>query len=232
MSLDTLTQPEFDTRREANELAITLVGMSNLGKSFWANRLVDELGFDVIGCDDLIETELKDVLETDGFEGGISDMARWMGQPYDSRFASRQQTYLDLETITMKKIIDQLSHPPLNGNVVVDTTGSVIHTSEEICHALKVHSTVVHLEATPEMQRAMFELYMAEPKPVVWGDAYRSSEEQTSHETLEACYPQLLGQRCELYRKMAQVTLARETTLALENGEMFLDYVRNSLPII
>jgi shikimate kinase len=227
---ETIPRTEFDARREAGELALTLVGMSNVGKSFWSTRLAREEGFNVIGCDDLIEAELGAVSQEAGFNGGITDMASWMGQPHDSQFAANQQTYLDLETMTMRRVIDQLAQPSLGGNIVVDTTGSVVHTSDEICEDISRHSTVLYLEATSQMQRAMFELYIAEPKPVVWGDIYQQRAGEAPQDALANCYSKLLAHRSALYKDMAHVTISRETSLGLGSGADFLTKVRDMLP--
>ncbi len=227
---ETITQREFDERREAGELALTLVGMSNVGKSFWSTSLTHTEGFSVIGCDDLIEAELGTVLQEAGLNGGITDVAKWMGQPHDLRFAANQQTYLDLETMTIRRTIDRLKQPPLGGNIVVDTTGSVVHTSGELCEDLASHSTVVYLEATAEMQQAMFELYIAEPKPVVWGDVYCGQTDKSPQDALARCYPELLSRRSGLYRQMAHVIIPRQMSLDLDSGADFLARVRGMLP--
>lgn len=227
---ETITRPEFDAQLEAGELALTLVGMSNVGKSLWSTRLAEQAGFGIIGCDDIIEAELGTVLQTAGFSGGISDMARWMGQPYDPQFPANQQTYLDLETMTMRRTLDQLGQPSLGGNTVVDTTGSVVHTSPEICRGLTERSTVIYLQATADMCQKMFELYIAEPKPVVWGDIYQRGEGETCGDALAACYPKLLAHRSRLYQRMSHVTMSRQTSLGLGNAQDFLGQVRDMLP--
>jgi shikimate kinase len=231
MSPETLSRSDFDARLEDGELSLTLVGMSNVGKSFWSNRLANEAGFNKVDLDDLIEEKLAITLKNAGYSGGIADVARWMGQPYDPQFAANQQTYLELERAMLRQTIDRLANPPLSGNIVVDTTGSVVHTGEEIGKELAVHSTVVYLEATPDMQQKMFEMYIAEPKPVVWGDAYTQAENETPDQALARSYPELLARRSILYRRMAQVVISREVSLALASTDDFLAYVRGMLPM-
>ena len=230
MSSETLSRSDFDARREDGELSLTLVGMSNVGKSFWSNRLANETGFNRIALDDLIEVELAAALQNAGYSGGIADVAKWMGQPYDPQFTANQQTYLDLETRMMHQTIDRLANPPLNGNVVVDTTGSVVHIDEEVGKEVAKHSTVVYLEATPDMQQEMFEKYIAEPKPVVWGNVYTQNENETRDQALARSYPELLARRSVLYRQMAHVAIPREVSLAIASTDDFLAYVRDMLP--
>jgi len=230
MSSETLTQSDFDARLQDGELSLMLVGMSNVGKSFWSGRLASEAGFDRVNLDDLIERELGVALHDAGYSGGIADMARWMGQPYDPQFAANQQTYLDLETKMLRQTLDRIANPPLQGNLVVDTTGSVVHTDEAIRKEMVKHSTVVYLEATPAMQRKMFEMYIAEPKPVVWGDIYTQKEGETEDQALARSYPELLARRSVLYQQIAHVTIPHEVALALADTDEFLAYVRDRLP--
>lgn len=230
MSSETLSKSDFDARRQDGELSLTLVGMSNVGKSYWSNRLAQEAGFEQINLDDLIEVELGAALQKGGYSGGIADVARWMGQPYDPQFPANQQTYLDLETRMMRQTINRLANPPLNGNVVIDTTGSVVHIDEEVSKEIMQHSTVVYLEATPDMQQKMFEMYIKEPKPVVWGDAYSQVEGELPIDALTRSYPELLRRRSVLYRQMAHVAIPREVSLAIADTDEFIDYVRDRLP--
>jgi shikimate kinase len=227
--IEALTQAEFDARRDAENLAITVVGMSNVGKTLWSKRLAADEGFDVIGCDDLIEAELGTTLQRQGFAGGIADMARWMGQPFEPQFPANESSYLYLEKAIMRRALDRISQPQLGGNIVIDTTGSVVHTGPGICQSLRLYSTVVYLEATAEMQEEMFRRYIAEPKPVVWEDIYQASEGQSFEETLATCYPALLEHRATLYRQMAQVTVPMEVSYDLTTGGELLDFVRDSL---
>jgi shikimate kinase len=201
--------------------------MSNVGKSHWSEQLATGGGFEHICCDDLIETKLSDVLSAQGFSGGIQDVAQWMGQPYDERFAANQQTYLDLETAATQGVIRRLKVGSIIRDTVIDTTGSVVHTSPEICRDLSDLTTVVHLEASPQMQQAMFELYIAEPKPVVWGDVFHQEEGEEPEAALERCYPDLLNRRHRLYTAMAHITIPREVALSLPDSESFLQYVRS-----
>ena len=230
MSSETLTRSDFDARRADGELSLTLVGMSNVGKSHWSGRLANEAGFERIDQDTLIEAELATALREAGYAGGIADVARWMGQPYEARSAANQQTYLDLETLMLRQTMNRLANPPLNGNIVVDTTGSVVHTDESIRNELAVHSTIVYLEATPDMRQKMFEMYIAEPKPVIWGDVFTQRNGETTDQALARSYPELLARRSVLYKQMAHVAVSREVSLAIADTDEFLEYVRDGLP--
>ena len=205
---------------------ITLVGMSNVGKTYWSKKLVADAGFTHICCDDIIESELGDELLDLGYSGGIADMAKWLGQPYDPQFAANQSRYLQLEIDTMHTIIAELETGTLKGKVVIDTTGSVVHTNHRIRQKLRDLTTVVYLEATPEMREDMFKLYIAEPKPVVWGDIFQVAPGEDNQKALARCYPKLLEYRSRLYAEMADITLPRDVSLGLERVEAFLDYLQ------
>ena len=230
MSSETLSQPDFDARREDGELSLTLIGMSNVGKSHWSNLLANDAGFNRIDLDSLIEAELTTVLQNEGYTGGLAEVARWMGQPYDPQSAANQQTYLDLEAKMMHQTIDRIATSPLNGNVVVDTTGSVVHTGEKIGKEIAKHSTVVYLEATADMQQEMFNKYIEEPKPVVWGGSFTQAENETPHQALARSYPELLARRSVLYRQMAHVAISHEVSHSIKNTKDFLDFVKDMLP--
>jgi shikimate kinase len=153
-----------------------------------------------------------------------------MGQPFEPQSAANQQTYLDLETQMLRQTMDRLANPPLNGNIVVDTTGSVVHTDEAIRNELAIHSTIVYLEATPDMRQKMFEMYIAEPKPVIWGDVFTQKDGETTNQALARSYPELLARRSVIYKQMAHVAVSREVSLAIATTDEFLEYVRDGLP--
>lgn len=164
-----LTFRNFSHQREQGKIALALVGMSNVGKSYWSERLCEDSAFASFGCDDAIEVELSPELQAQGYEGGITDVARWMGQPYDLQFAHTQAQYLRLEAEMTEQALQQDSE---GRNRVIDTTGSVVHLDPSIRRRLTNMTTVVYLEATDEMREEMFKKYMECPKPVVWGDIY------------------------------------------------------------
>jgi shikimate kinase len=226
---ETAAQSEFHERLEANELTLALIGMSNMGKSSWSKKLSADAGFDRVCCDDMIENGLRDVLLDAGYTGGISDVAEWLGQPYDSRFAENQKTYIDLEVAVMHGILDALEKSRPDNNTVIDTTGSVVHTSREICERLRAVSTIVYLEATPRIKDKLLPKYIAQPKPVIWGDAYVPLAGELPEETVARCYPTLLDVRSKLYAEMAHVIIPKKRSLSDTGVWAFLGRVRDSL---
>ena len=63
--------------------------MSNIGKTH-LSKILCEVGFAHINCDDLIELKLEKKLKAVGYSG-IKEVARWMGQPFDERYFKNQK---------------------------------------------------------------------------------------------------------------------------------------------
>lgn len=181
----------------------TLVGMSNLGKTHWAERLKRECGFMRIDCDAMVEDKLGAQLRLLGY-AGIEDVAKWMGFPYDPQYPQTSKEFVGAERAVMFEIIEKLRKLTSVQPIVIDTCGSVIYTGDDVIGALKELSTVVYLEASLEHRTELFERYIAEPKPVIWGDnAFSPQTFEEPTETLKRCYPDLLEKRSKRYEQMA-----------------------------
>lgn len=188
----------------------TLIGMSNLGKTHWAERLKNECGFQRIDCDALVEAKLGPQLRSLGYSG-IEDVAKWMGFPYDAQYPQTSREFMRCEQEVMLEVIEQLRSSATDRPVVIDTCGSVIYTGDEVIASLREFSTVIYLEASLEHRKKLFDRYIAEPKPVVWGDnAFAPVQSETPTKTLERCYPTLLQTRAERYETMAHVKVPFE----------------------
>ncbi|MCB0329548.1 MAG: hypothetical protein KDD70_07790 [Bdellovibrionales bacterium] len=183
-------------------MKFVLIGFSGTGKSFWSARLANECGFRWICCDDLIEKKLAQALPRGS--SGISDVAAWMGEPYDDGFAVRESLYLECESGVLREC---LAFPSSLDNAVLDTTGSVIYCDSSLLTELKKFGPIVYLEVTENALDEMYQRYLEDPKPVIWRDSYRPREGEAGEETLKRCYPNLLRYRAEKYRELADVTL-------------------------
>jgi shikimate kinase len=80
------------------------------------------------------------------------------------------------------------------------------------------------------MRQKMFEMYIAEPKPVIWGDVFTQKDGETTNQALARSYPELLARRSVIYKQMAHVAVSREVSLAIATTDEFLEYVRDGLP--
>ena len=127
-------------------MKVTLIGMSNAGKSYWSEKLEKEKGYKRICCDDLIEERLKPILKKGGYSG-IKDVSKWMGQPYDEQYKKNSSQYLDCEISVMKdavKLLETIQND--NKNIVIDTTGSVIYVNRKVLSKLAQISKVIYIE--------------------------------------------------------------------------------------
>jgi len=221
-----LSKQQFEELLKKNRLILSLIGMSNIGKTYWSKKLQD-IGFRPINCDDLIETKLVPILKEFGYSG-INDVSRWMGQPYDDRFIANQQKYLSLEKEAMKNIFIQIENEKKE-NIVVDTTGSVIHTGKDICANLTRCSLVVYIKATKNIKEEMFQQYIKEPKPVVFGDVFNLKKNEKASDALERSYRKLLDIRSALYTEYADVIILREIIKKNMNINQFISLIKQLL---
>lgn len=188
-------------------MRITLIGMSGSGKTHWSKEL-EARGFRRFCCDDMIEEKLRDELVLDGLKGGINDVSEWMGQPYEQRYAQRSRRYLYLEAEMMREIFQHIENDLASDvDVVIDTTGSVIYTAEDIIDKLSTLTIIGYLDSPASVQEKMYDLYLKDPKPVIWGDLFQKKKGESGAKALARCYPKLLEFRTNRHRELADVTL-------------------------
>lgn len=187
-------------------MKISFIGMSGAGKSYWSKKL-EKIGFVRFCCDDLIEKKLKDELKPLGYSG-INCVAKWMGQPYESQYPKTSKKYLTLETRAIQKVVDKIEHDlSSDKNIVIDTTGSVIYIDGKIMQNLCRLTKVVCLDIPENIKRDMYELYIKDPKPVIWGEIFKKRKGETDRQALVRCYPRLLKYRTKKYKQYADVIL-------------------------
>jgi shikimate kinase len=172
--------------------------MSGSGKSHWSTRLAED-GFKCFCCDELIAQKLASELIRPN--GTFLDLGEWMGFPYEPRYKERESRYLDCEKEVLTEILDYLevSRDTHNLKIVVDTTGSIIYTGEEIIDRLRRNTTMVYLSVPPDMRERMLKTYISKPRPVLWRDVFTKQENETNEQALARSYPTLLSQRERLY---------------------------------
>lgn len=184
--------------------------MSNIGKTYWSKKL-EKVGFKRFGCDDMIEKKLDKQLRNTGLNG-IKDVDRWLGQPFEPQYQRNSNKYLNIEKSIMLEVLDSLRyHVSKHSNIVIDTTGGVIYTGDSILRELTQQTTIVYLESSVEQQREMYERYLREPKPVIWGKSYKKKNGESNMDALRMCYPNLLQYRFSHYKRWAKVTIESAT---------------------
>jgi hypothetical protein len=183
---------------------LVLVGMSGVGKSFWAERLATQRGYVRHDCDGAISTRLGSMVPVDEGEAPVHALGRWMGMPWSPGYAEREARYLALEAEVTAQALDAAIAP---GRHVVDTTGSVIYLDPRLLARLCGLGRVVYLRTSDARREAMLRRYLEEPKPLVWGDAFTFGEGEAPEAALARCYAELLSFRDARYAALAHVTL-------------------------
>ena len=202
-----------ETNRE-KPLRLALIGMSGAGKTFWTKKLAAD-GCPAVSCDDRIEQKLGSRLAA-GEYSGINGVAAWMGWPDAATYAQRESEYLDEEIHTLDEILTELEQQPLK-SLVLDTTGSVIYSGNNLLMRLRRQMTIVHLAASAEEQQLLIERYLNDPKPVLWRGAFQPKSGEKPRETVARCYPALIAARRQSYEALAHCTLQ---VAALRDGSL------------
>jgi shikimate kinase len=205
-------------------LRLALVGMSGTGKTFWTKRLAAS-GHASFSCDDNIEARLQTRLAAGG-HAGINGVAAWMGWPDCATYAEREAQYLAEEIGVLGEVLTHLEREPAR-ELILDTTGSVIYTGNNLLFRLRRQMTVVYLAASAEEQQLLVERYLADPKPVLWRGAFQPKKGESPQETVARCYPALAAARRLSYEALAHcilpVALLRDAAL---DADAFLNEVR------
>jgi shikimate kinase len=204
-------------------IKLSLIGMSGAGKSHWSQKFA-AAGFQVIGVDDRIEEKLAPELEKDGHKG-IGGVAAWMGWPDSPTYREREKKYLQYEIESMNEALDEIAASDQQGTVL-DTTGSVIYTGDEICRRMQKLTRVVYLEASPDEENILIGLYLSNPKPVLWGDQFVPRAGESTLDAIARCYPQLIAHRKQLYKRLAAHTVPMSIMWdANRDARGFLEYL-------
>lgn len=193
-----LTKQEFQEKLNNNTLKIAFIGMSNTGKSFRSDELHQIQDFNYVHVDDKIEEELQ--------LSSMAEMAAWMGYPFDERYEKRSKRYLALE----EKYTHKTEYIHSQKNFVLDTTGSVIYLSEETKQYLKDNFLLILLDIEQDQLEKMKELFFKEPKSVYWGNSFSQKNENDTIDAVRRCYPQLLSDRKNQYRELADIIIPGE----------------------
>ena len=178
--------------------------MSGVGKTFWAKRLA-QAGHPSVCCDDRIEQRLRSRL-AGAAPSGIHGVASWMGWPDSPTYAQREADYLAEEIATVDEVLTELERNPAS-ELILDTTGSVIYTGNNLLRRLRRQMTIVYLVASVAEQQLLMERYLRDPKPVLWRGAFQPKQGETPRETVARCYPMLIAARRQSYEVLAHCSI-------------------------
>ncbi|MFN3168297.1 MAG: shikimate kinase [Phycisphaeraceae bacterium] len=187
-------------------MKLSFIGMSGVGKSYWAKQLA-RAGWLHLDCDAMIAERLGEIIEVREGEDPVHAVGRWMEMPWSEGYAEREHRYLDLERQVTSDAIDQLMHERDGQPAVIDTTGSVIYTGDALLEQLKTLTRVVYFDTPDEVRQQMIELYLREPKPVLWQGMYQPEPGESRDDALARCYAELLADRDRRYRALADIVL-------------------------
>jgi shikimate kinase len=197
----------------SSPLRLALIGMSGTGKTFWSKRLA-QTGRPSFCCDDRIEQRLRTRLG--GGFAGTTGVASWMGWPDSPSYAQREAEYLAQEIATLDEVLTDLERNR-SCELILDTTGSVIYTGNNLLLRLRRQMTVVYLAASAAEQQLLIDRYLTDPKPVLWRGAFQPKKGETPRETVARCYPMLIAARRQSYEALAHcsvpVSELRDATL-------------------
>jgi hypothetical protein len=213
---------------------LALVGMSGSGKTFWSRKLA-AAGWTAVSCDDLIEKRLAPRLAAGGYSG-INGVAAWMGWPDSPTYAQRESDYLAEEIAVLDQVLTDLGRDPKR-ELILDTTGSVIHAGNNILMRLRRQMIVVYLAASAQEQQLLIQRYLADPKPVLWRGAFQPKPSEAPRDTVARCYPALIAARRQSYEALAHCTipvadlqiLPSATSGPSAGAETFLEKIRQKL---
>lgn len=129
-----------------------------------------------------------------------------MGWPDNAKYMERESQYLEEEINTLGEVLTSLDQQPENP-LVLDTTGSVIYTGNNLLLRLRRRMTIVYLAASAEEQQLLIERYLSDPKPVLWRGAFQPKKGESPKQTVARCYPTLIAARRQSYEALAHCTL-------------------------
>jgi shikimate kinase len=207
---------------------LAFVGMSGTGKTFWSRRLADG-GRHVVCCDDMIARQLAEHLPN-GDSAGINDLAAWMGWPDSASYAERESQYLAEEIGALDEVLTSVERHP-EKSLILDTTGSVIYTGNNLLLRMRRDLTVVYFAASRSEERLLIERYLSDPKPVLWRGAFHAKPGELPKDTVARCYPALIAARRQSYEVLAHATLpVAELRAATYDEEKFMAEIGRQVP--
>ena len=199
-------------------MILTFMGMSGVGKSFWAAKFAAQ-GFTVVDCDALIATRLQKLVGQIGTS--LDAVGQWMGLPDQPGFRRREALFLACETDMLRTVVARaLTWAATQTDCVIDTGGSIIYADLTLVKRLRQCSTVIYFRIPDTLHQQMLDAYLAHPRPVVWNGLFEQALDQDRADAFRRSYAQLLYQREQLYEQYSDLTLEyhyyRQPSLSVE----------------
>lgn len=241
---------------ESPRKAITLIGMSGVGKTHTACRLA-EWGWHNYSCDYLIGTQyLKEAVRSDGAMSpdNIASLSDFVGQIGATdkggvgleEFRRRQRLYYEAECAVLRDIGKGLD-AAANRNFVNDSSGSLCEVEDQtILAQVGAKTLFVYLKAGQEDHPAILARAVECPKPLYFPPAFFDAnlkeyceefgiagvEEIAPGAFLSWVFPRLFQSRLPKYQRLADlygVTIPAGAVCAVSSESEFLDLIARTL---
>lgn len=159
--------------------AITLIGMSGVGKTYFSMKLAEwgwghyscdvEIGKDLLGLDR--EMKAADISALNEFLGLPGDEAKG-GLP-EREYKRRQRLYKNAEIVSLMRIGRKVREAAAAGKPFVnDSTGSLCEiTNDDVIDFVGAHTKVVYIRGSGDQKTALLERAKAYPKPIYYPPA-------------------------------------------------------------
>jgi hypothetical protein len=239
--------PILEKFKNGPRKALTLMGMSGVGKTHWSWAL-EKQGWHHYNHDYLIGTKYigDEIVKATGKAVGPEDLnplSDYVGQvgrgsvPVEE-FKRRQAKYIEAERQSlydMCKVIDQS-----RDNFVNDSTGSICEIEDEqLFKTVADHTLFVYIKAGPEHEQILIEQSLHEPKPLYFPPVqfdewlaqfmkeygYKTTEDFSVNEFSRWVFPKLFYSRLPKYQRIADqygITISADVLVKLKTVDEFL----------
>lgn len=230
--------------------AVTLMGMSGVGKSYLSDKLAGR-GWARYGCDD----EIASTFLTEALAGGVGDMATFLGKLGNpakggldpAEFRRRQQLYMDGEMQSLRAATQALQNTARD--FVIDSTGSLCEVEDETLLAdLGGRTLFVYIQASTDEEAEILRRAEEFPKPLYFPPAFldahlkRYIEEQdlfgvqdvTPDAFSRWVFPHLFHARLPKYERLARmygVTVPSSALRDVVDEGAFIEAIAGALDV-
>ena len=226
--------------------AITLLGMSGAGKTYFS-QMLSQWGWDHYSCDFEIAKRLNINVSVDDlsalsvFIGQVGDEALG-GLPVDE-FKRRQKMYYDAECGALRDMAAKIG----DANFVHDSTGSFCEiTDEGLIHAVAEETLLVYIETPKDSHAEIIERAKAYPKPLyfppvqfdVWLAEYCKEQgvsvaEIVPNDFSAWVFPKLFMSRLPKYERLTKeygVVISSDDLRNVKSEQEFIGLIQTAKP--
>ena len=239
--------------------AVTLIGMSGVGKSHTAKKLA-EWGWQNYSCDYLIGTEylqdeMKETLSLEDTLGGnnmqfLSSFVGKLGSPDRGglllgEFRRRQKLYYQAEAASLRDLQNVIEG--VSDNVVCDSTGSLCEIEDPaLIEEVGKRTVFVYLKAPEDQHGNILERAFENPKPLFFPPDFFDEQlgmylsekgladvaEIDPDDFLRWIFPHLFAARLPKYERLARqygVVIPAHAVSNVESADAFAEMVAKAL---